>query len=100
MCVSDLAQLAILYIYVRLLPWQTSIAPTFVRNFNKHLGRKGRNEGWLLLGAVAQWQSAWHGKPKALGSTPGISTFLSCSFAISKVAIYVYVHTVITRLSL
>ena len=27
----------------------------------------------------------WHGKPKALGLIPGSSTFLSCSFAISKV---------------
>ena len=27
----------------------------------------------------------WHGMPEALGSTPGGSTFLSCSFAISEV---------------
>ena len=27
----------------------------------------------------------WDRKPKALGSIPGSSTFLSCSFAISKV---------------
>ena len=90
MCVNvvDL-QLAILYV----LPWQTSIAPAFVRNFCKHLGRKGRNEGWLLVEAVAQWQSTWHGKPKALGLTPGISTLLSCSFAISKVATYIRLCT-------
>ena len=39
----------------------------------------------MYIYTVAQWQSTWHGKPKALGSTPGSSTFLSCSFAISKV---------------
>ena len=27
----------------------------------------------------------WHGMPEALGSIPGGSTFLSCSFAISEV---------------
>ena len=27
----------------------------------------------------------WYGKPKALGSIPGRSTILSCSFTISKV---------------
>ena len=33
------------------------------------------------MGAVAKW----HGMPVALGSIPGGSTFLSCSFAISQV---------------
>ena len=33
------------------------------------------------MGAVAQWQSTWHGKPKALGSTL-FQYSMSCSWVI------------------